>query len=432
MDIDKKKILKIFDKYFLSGNKSLIFNLPVNKSNLPHLNNIILVKLPIWAKDLGIGNPPSILVPKHCAIENHNWQNVDWWRAVFEMITCKAEYEYEKKNRPIHSYAFRLPKSLNAQFKYAWANRIILFLMRWASYKKNTSEEKLFGLKPKGKIYLTHDVDYISKTFSLRFKRSVFIIINILRSLTKLRITLVIKDCFKLFNFFFISEKYWCFEKINALEKKFNMRSIWNFYGGNVSKKSFSELIFDPSYNIDNEDLSNQMRKLKMDGHFIGLHQAFNSWYDKTSMLIEKKNVEKSLGEKIKICRQHWLRFSLIHTWKAQEKAEFELDTTLGFNEMPGFRNSAALNMPAWIVSEKRFSNTLNILPMVLMDSHLFDYNQMKKSERKKKIDEILDEIKFVGGEATIIWHQHVFYNDFNWGDEYQYLLKGIKARRLQ
>ena len=88
--------------------------------------------------------------------------------------------------------------------------------------------------------------------------------------------------------------------------------------------------------------------------------------------------------------------------------------------------------MPAWIVSEKRFSDTLNVLPMILMDSHIFDYKQLTKSDREKKIDEILDEIQFVGGEATVIWHQRVFDNDYNWGNEYQYLLEGIQARGLQ
>ena len=432
MELDKNKILSLFDKYFLSGNNNLILNLPVNKSNLPHSNQTIFVKLPNWAKDLGVGSSPSILVPNHCVVENNDWQNVDWWRAIFEMITCKSEYEYEKKNGPIHSYAYKLPKSLNAQFKFAWANRIILFLRRWASFNQNVSEEKLFGPKPKGRIYLSHDVDYISKTFALRLKRSAFIVFNILRSLFKLKMSLAVKDFFKVCNFFFTSKKYWCFDTISNLEKEYEMTSVWNFYGGANSKKTFIRLIFDPSYDVNDKDLSNQIRKLKAEGHIIGLHQAFNSWKDKIPMEIEKKNVEKSLGEKIKVCRQHWLRFSLTHTWKAQEQSGFELDTTLGFNEIPGFRNSTALKMPAWIVSEKRFSDTLNVLPMILMDSHIFDYKQLIQSDRKKIIDEILDEIQFVGGEATVIWHQRVFDNDYNWGNEYQYLLKGIQARGLQ
>ena len=190
MEIDKNLVLRIFNKYFLYGDKNFILNLPVKKSNLPHSNQTVFVKLPGWAKDLGTGSSSSILVPKHCVVENDDWKNVDWWRAIFEMITCKSEYEYEKTNGPIHSYAYKLPKSFNTQFKFAWANRIILFLRRWASFIQNISEEKLFGAKPKGKIYLTHDVDYISKTFALRFKRSVFIVFNILRSLFKFKISL--------------------------------------------------------------------------------------------------------------------------------------------------------------------------------------------------------------------------------------------------
>ena len=289
MELDKNKILSLFDKYFLSGNNNLILNLPVNKSNLPHSNQTIFVKLPNWAKDLGVGSSPSILVPNHCVVENNDWQNVDWWRAIFEMITCKSEYEYEKKNGPIHSYAYKLPKSLNAQFKFAWANRIILFLRRWASFNQNVSEEKLFGPKPKGRIYLSHDVDYISKTFALRLKRSAFIVFNILRSLFKLKMSLAVKDFFKVCNFFFTSKKYWCFDTISNLEKEYEMTSVWNFYGGANSKKTFIRLIFDPSYDVNDKDLSNQIRKLKAEGHIIGLHQAFNSWKDKIPMEIEKK-----------------------------------------------------------------------------------------------------------------------------------------------
>ena len=67
------------------------------------------------------------------------------------MITCKSEYEYEKKNGPIHSYAYRLPKSLNAQYKFAWANRIILFLEDGHLFNQNIPEEKLFGPNQRAK-----------------------------------------------------------------------------------------------------------------------------------------------------------------------------------------------------------------------------------------------------------------------------------------
>lgn len=51
---------------------------------------------------------------------------------------------------------------------------------------------------------------------------------------------------------------------------------------------------------------------------------------------------------------------------------------------------------------------------------------------RKQVIDYCLDEIAFVGGEATVIWHHRVFHSDYGWGDDYKYLLDGIKSRELE
>lgn len=122
------------------------------------------------------------------------------------------------------------------------------------------------------------------------------------------------------------------------------------------------------------QKISLQLSTLLGDGNRIGLHQGFHSWRSSKRMELEKSRLEEALGESIDSCRQHWLRFSFNDTWNAQEKAGFKLDTTLGFNDRPGFRNSTALRIPAWINSEQSFSALLETLPMILMDSHLSDY----------------------------------------------------------
>ncbi len=434
--MNKKDILTLlFKKYFPLGNFEHVISLPIITSELPFSNDNISIVLPDWASDIGIGNPSCILVPKSCVVDNVNslqWENVDWWRALFHMVTCQSECEYESKHGSVHSYASRLPKDFDEQWDYAWVNRIVLFLRRWAAIKDDKSEEELFGKKPPGKIYLTHDVDYVSKTLALRFKQSVFSLYNIVKSIFSGDLKGTYTNFGNLFRFTFGAGKYWQFQKIMHMEGEFDLTSIWNFYGGAGGfKRSFTELVLDPAYRVNDEKLSEQIRNLKSMGHSIGLHQGFYSWRDARRMLTEKKRVEKSLGKNIYSCRQHWLRFSFANTWKSQEAATFQLDTTLGFNERSGFRNSAALLLPAWINAEQRFSETLETLPMVLMDSHLFDYGQMNSDERKKIIDHILDEIDFVGGEATVIWHQRVFHKDYNWGEDYRYLLEGIKSRGL-
>ena len=408
--------------------------LPCKVSNLPISFESKRIELPEWAKDLGVGESAYIVIPEHCYCKSDipGWESVDWFRALFDMATCQMEYQYEKMEKPIHSYASRLPETLAEQWDYAWVNRILLFIQRWAAREGGKSEEELFGEKSVGKIYLTHDVDYIDKTLALRFKQSAFSFFNIIKSLFNGNLEGVYKNLRNLFRFALGSGNYWQFQKIVQMEATYGLTSTWNFYGGTGRfRRSFTELIFDPSYHVNDKRISNQIRQLKSEGHQIGLHQGFHSWRLTKRMRFEKSRIEESLGETITTCRQHWLRFSFTDTWKAQEAAGFQLDTTLGFNERPGFRNSSALTLPAWIADEQRFSTSLNTLPMVLMDSHLFDYGQMDMPERQKTIDRVLDEIAFVGGEATVIWHQRVFHHDYNWGESYRYLLEGIQSRRL-
>ncbi|PLX30229.1 MAG: hypothetical protein C0582_01595 [Alphaproteobacteria bacterium] len=131
----------------------------------------------------------------------------------------------------------------------------------------------------------------------------------------------------------------------------------------------------------------------------------------------EKETIEKALGQKIITCRQHWLRFSFSQTWEAQAKAGLKNDMTLGFNDRPGFRNAAAVSMI------DKYSG-MKIIPMVLMDSHLYDYTNLSEEKREEMMAGILRELLETGGEASIIWHHRVFHSDYNWGAGYHRLLQ--------
>ena len=146
----------------------------------------------------------------------------------------------------------------------------------------------------------------------------------------------------------------------------------------------------------------------------------------------EKEYLEKVIGRTITNCRQHWLRFSLQHTWNIQDKLGFKLDATLGFNDKPGFRNSSALISKAWLQYPKKQSEGLSFIPMILMDSHVFEYNSSSEQSRREKIDQVLDELVCCGGAASIIWHQRVFHSDYNWGPEYVYLLDQIDKKQIE
>ena len=137
----------------------------------------------------------------------------------------------------------------------AWVNRIFLFLCRWYSRSKQSDEVTIFGKKPQAKVYLTHDVDYISKTNPLRLKKTVFNLFNLSQSIANRErgLSSKVKDIFK---FPLNKQDYWEFDQISDLEEKIRAKSCWNFYSRPSGKRSFSPKLklLDPSYDIANQN----------------------------------------------------------------------------------------------------------------------------------------------------------------------------------
>ena len=383
-------------------------SLPVSK-NSAFTDGWTWISLPDWAADIVPKNKRGLFVPSQ--IGSSDWRNYNWWLGASMLIKSSRERIHEIENGPIHSNSYKLDSKMIPAFEYAWTNRIILFLRRWWSFENHISEKKAFSPIPKAIIHLTHDVDAVGKTLAIRSKQAIF-------SLYYGRLKAAVK-------FLFSNGNYWQFDKITNLEERYGYRSLWNFYGARGGFfRSLKKHIFDPAYNIGESRLKKQIRKLADNGHKIGLHPSFDAWQDSNKMILEKENIEKSLGHKIIAVRQHWLRFSFSRTWKSQKLAGLKHDFTLGFNDRQGFRNSTALS----------FNDPLSgikVTPLLLMDSHLFDYSNKSEQERFQAIDAILDELEVTGGEGSVIWHQRVFHSDYGWGDAYEYLLKGMKKRKF-
>lgn len=367
------------------------------------------IALPEWAADIVPTGLKGLFVPTQK--NGEDWHSYDWWLGVATLLTSAAERKHEADNGPPHSYASRLDPEMKPAFEHAWVNRIVLFLRRWWSHDNDIPEDEAFGPIPPAIVHLTHDVDAVSKTFAIRAKQAVFSAYN--------------KRVSAATRFLLRPGDYWQFDKITGLEERYGRRSLWNFYGARGGLfRSPKEHIFDPAYNVNSKRVQDQIRAMAHDGHRIGLHPRFDTWRDVDRMSAEKQAIETALGRKITDIRQHWLRFSFAETWKTQKAAGLTHDHTLGFNDRPGFRNSAALSFTDP-------DSGIRVTPMVLMDSHLHDYSVMSEAGRFETIDLILDELVATGGEASVIWHQRVFHPDYGWGTTYEYLLEGMKKRRI-
>jgi hypothetical protein len=186
--------------------------------------------------------------------------------------------------------------------------------------------------------------------------------------------------------------------------------------------------LFDPAYDVRTRDNVRDLRSLAEAGFAIGLHPSFDTWADIDGLLAQKQKVEAAVDRSITTCRQHWLRFSWAETWQSQETAGFDQDTTLGFNDRLGFRNGAAINF-----NPLRDVNSGDLLqlrswPMVMMDSHLHDYERLDPAGQKAQINSCIGEICSVGGQATLLWHPHTLSADYGWREGFETLVGALTA----
>ena len=385
------------------------------------------VEMPNWAADLGVGEPRALLVPRECVVDGPGptFERCDWWRALFFFVSGEAERAIEQAQGCVHSYAARLPHAIHPIFEAAWANRILLFVRRLAARELGQNEIDVFGPKPKATVHLTHDVDAVAKTIPIRLKKMAFEGYNAARSALDGELRASARRLVDSARFAVRPADYWQFETLSELESRHGVSSTFHFYAG--SRRSPRQMLFDPSYDVASSRFAQLLQSLAHQGHRVGLHQSFDSWCNPGAMAREKSKLEEAVGASVAHCRQHWLRFSWEKTWAAQERAGFSVDATLGFNDRPGFRTGCAMTAPAWLGD--RASETLHTMPLVLMDSHLFDYNPMEKDARAAHIDKWLDEVHAVGGEASVVWHQRVFEpQDYGWGGDYEYVLQKVAS----
>ncbi len=445
-------VIESLGRYWPAGGGP-VRDLPIRQVAPPELEHLppqgVSVALPPWAEDTGV--PGGLWVPAHAvaAGDEPEWTRTDWLRAAFWYLSGAAERAHEEINGPIHSYALRL-RGWDERFRQrAWVNRIGLFLRRWASKEAQIGEEQLFGPLPEAEIVLTHDVDAVARTAAIRCKQTAFHAFNALRHLAGFRVGQAVGKARQALRFFFTSGDYWRFDDIMRLEESCGLRSHFNFYGGAGQGRSLGQMLIDPGYCVGEPHLKAKIRELHAGGWTIGLHPSHGAWADPEQIKVERLRLEDALGAPVTSCRQHWLRFSWEHTWAAQEAAGLRLDTSLGYNDTPGFRNGSALRFRPWS-GKCGGPMAIEALPMVFMDSHVYDYGEGRGGTFKRSLDVEqgqpntadrgtqagpmfafwLDEVRAVRGTATVIWHQRVLSKDYGWGEGFRALLDYIEKPR--
>ena len=391
---------------------------------------LVMVQMPDWAARSAVDGRLAVPAEACQGQADPPWDRVDWWLAAFLLLECWHERAWELRHGPIHSYSHRLRAWDARVWSHAWVNRIALFMRAWASRMAGTPDDQWLGPVPAASIALTHDVDAVNKTLAIRLKQSLFLLFNAVRLAGRGHWHSAAERIAQA-SAFLLRPNTWSglLDATCSLERACGLRSRFHFYAGG-RPTGVVQWLFDPSYEISEPGLARTIQSMSAQGFSIGLHLSFDAWRSAPRARAQRERLESVVGAPVLNCRQHWLRFSWCDTWAAQSQAGLAQDTTLMFNDRAGFRAAAALQWSPWD-ARSGAAHRLTVLPTLLMDSHLYDYQPLLREQRRQAIGQWLDELVAVGGQAAVLWHPHTLSRDYGWRDGFDELIAQMQRRSI-
>jgi hypothetical protein len=186
-------------------------------------------------------------------------------------------------------------------------------------------------------------------------------------------------------------------EKILTVEKDAEIHATYYLKTGATSRH-------DVSYRINDGYGRNLVTSLETAGHEIGLHPSYNSFTSSKKTGAEKERLDHVLRSKAKGVRQHFLRFKIPETWRAQAGLGFEHDATLGFPGHEGFR--AAICHPFRPYdSEKDEVIEIWEVPLLAMDGTFQSYRNKTAEESLEIVKELILTVKKYHGVGVLLFH---------------------------
>lgn len=187
------------------------------------------------------------------------------------------------------------------------------------------------------------------------------------------------------------------YEWLDGLHKKYSLKPIYFFHAGKKSTK------YDKNISLFNKNFRQLIQSLAANNK-IGIHPSWRSGDQPLFIRDEKNALEKITSENILASRQHYIRFTLPHTYRQLIQAGITNDYSMGYGSINGFRASITTSF-YWYDLEKEEQTPLLIHPFCFMDANAF-FEQ--KLTPEKALDEMLgyyNTIKNVGGQMITIWH---------------------------
>ena len=136
----------------------------------------------------------------------------------------------------------------------------------------------------------------------------------------------------------------------------------------------------------------------------VGIHPSFYSSVKTEKISAEKQIMEAATGYAITKSRQHYLKFTMPHTYRALLQYGIREDYSMAFAETPGFRAGTCTPFYFFDV-EKNKATSLKVYPACIMESTFRDDIILPAKKALPYFTQYFDAVNKVNGTFISIWH---------------------------
>ena len=146
----------------------------------------------------------------------------------------------------------------------------------------------------------------------------------------------------------------------------------------------------------------------------VGVHGSYYSSEEPARLECEIQRLSDILHRPIVRNRFHFLRFGLPGAYRTLVRHNIQHDYTMGFAELPGFRNGTCSIVPFFDLGSDQES-PLRIHPFMAMDTTFNKHMHTTPQEATAQLHALVDEVRTVGGTFSCIFHNQNLCEDFEW-----------------
>jgi len=199
---------------------------------------------------------------------------------------------------------------------------------------------------------------------------------------------------------YFPGEPQGSFNFLMSLSESYGLRSRFFFMGPT------SHIHDSPYFNLYPKVLKKLLNNIKSRGHIIGFHPGYSTYNNEYQWNIQKKGLEKLVGDSITEGRQHMLQYNIETTPHIWDKNRMIVEYTLGYPDKIGFRNGTCRPVKNYDLKTRRTIN-LQSISTPIMDFGLFGgkYNNYSFDQAMDKCLPIIKVCRKFNGYLVILMH---------------------------